>query len=144
MSARYLVTHTPHYINQRMVQPDCGADSIVTLPPGVKPGRWLVLQEDAPPAAPASTQTNLPELFKAKHNGPGVGAGNWAVEKIEDGSRASVVFKKDDGDAKAKAEAEAARLNAGGEIDLGATDSAPSSAQEDLTASTQTDDLPDA
>lgn len=95
-------------------------------------------------SAPAGKQTSTAELFKAKHNGPGVGAGNWAVEKIEDGSRASVVFKKDDGDAKAKAEAEAARLNAGGEIDLGATDSAPSSAQEDLTAGTQTDDLPDA
>lgn len=144
MEQRYLVTHTPHYINQRMVYPDCGADSIVTLPAGVKPGRWLVLQEDAPANAPASTQTNLPELYKAKHNGPGVGAGNWAVEKVEDGSRASVVFKKDDGDAKAKAEAEAARLNAGGEIVLVVTDDALSSGQNDLPASTQTTELPDA
>jgi hypothetical protein len=141
MSARYLVTHTPHYINQRMVHPDCGADSIVTLPEGVKPGRWLVLQEEAPATAPASTQpTDLPEKYKAKHNG----GGRWVVENTEDGSRASVVFEKDDGDAKAKAEAEAARLNAGGEISLGATDSAPSSAQTDPAASTKNDDLPDA
>jgi hypothetical protein len=140
MSARYLVTHTPHYITQRMVHPDCGADSTVTLPEGEKPGRWLVLQEEAPATAPASPKTTPPELFKAKHNG----GGRWVVENTEDGSRASVVFEKDDGDAKAKAEAEAARLNAGGEISLGATDSAPSSAQTDPAASTQNDDLPDA
>ena len=140
MSKRYLVTNSPHYIGQRMVYPDRGADSIVTLPPGVRPGRWLKeVVEIATDAVPAAALQSA-EKFKAKHNG----GGRWLVESTEDGSRASVVYEKDEGDAKAKAEAEAARLNAGGEIQLGVMDGAPSSAQEDSPAGAQTGDLPDA
>ena len=141
MSKRYLVTHVPHYIGQRMVYPDRGADSIVTLPPGVRPGRWLVeVEGGAVSAAPSAPPPPASEKFKAKHNG----GGRWLVENTDDGSRASVVYEKDEGDAKAKAEAEAARLNAGGEIHLGVTDGALSSAREDSPAGTQTGDLPDA
>lgn len=140
MSKRYRVTHSPHYIGQRMVYPDRGADSIVTLPPEIRPGRWLVEVEDSAVSAALAIPSAAPEKFKAKHNG----GGRWLVENIDDGSRASVVYEKDEGDAKAKAEAEAARLNAGGEIQLGVTDGAPSSAQEDSPAGTQTGDLPDA
>lgn len=135
MSERYLVTHVPHFIGGVMVHPGYGDKSIVTLPPGVKPGRWLV-PVDAEPADSLK--------FKARHNGPGVGAGNWAVENVEDGSRASVVFKKADGEAKEKAEAEAARLNAGGEIVLVITDDALSSGQDDPPTSASSDQLPDA
>lgn len=48
--------------------------------------------------------------FTVKH----VPAGNWVVQDKE-GNRASRVFKKDEGNAKGLAEAEAIRLNAGGE-----------------------------
>lgn len=41
MSNRYRVTHAPHYIEGRLVFPDRGDASIVTLPKGVEPGRWL-------------------------------------------------------------------------------------------------------
>lgn len=141
MSKRYLVTRTPHYIGQRMVNPDRGAESIVTLPEGVKPGRWLVPLDDAPAVTPVpAAPIQAVERFKARHNG----GGRWLVENIDDGSRASVVFDKDEGDAKAKAEAEAARLNAGGEIHLGVMDGDLSSAQEDSPAGIQTGDLPDA
>lgn len=133
MSKRYLVTHVPHYIGQRLVQPG----ETVTLPDGVEPGRWLL-------EAGAAQEAKSAAKYRARHNGPGVGAGNWVVENIDDGSHASVVFNKVDGDAKAKAEAEADRLNAGGEISLGGTDTALSSAQADPLAGAQGDDLPDA
>lgn len=127
---RYLVTHAPHFIGQRIVEPG----EIVTLPEGVKPGRWLI-----PQAADVSVQAA--DMYQARH----IGGGSWAVENSEDGSRASVVFSKDKGDAKALAQAEAARLNAGGAIILGATDSAPSSAQDDAPAgTTNPGELPDA
>jgi len=48
--------------------------------------------------------------FTVKH----VPAGNWAVVNKE-GERVSTVFKKDDGNAKELAQAEAIRLNAGGQ-----------------------------
>lgn len=48
--------------------------------------------------------------FTVKH----VPAGNWAVVN-KDGDRVSSVFKKEDGNAKELAQAEALRLNAGGE-----------------------------
>lgn len=48
--------------------------------------------------------------FTVKH----VPAGNWAVVNRE-GERVSTVFKKDDGNAKELAQAEAVRLNAGGQ-----------------------------
>lgn len=128
MTKRYEVTHVPHYIGQRWVEPG----ETVTLPEGVKPGRWLKALGGAA------------DKYAAKHNG----GGNWLVELVEDGSRASEVFKKADGDAKAKADAEAERLNAGGDVVLGATDSALSSAQVDTIAGTNVApssiELPDA
>lgn len=54
--------------------------------------------------------------FGIKH----VGAGNWIVVKNDDDSRASRMFKKDDGNAKELAQAEANRLNAGGDMLLDA------------------------
>ena len=138
---RYEVTHVTHFIGGRLVEPGRDEDSIVDLPAGVKPGRWLT-----PVTAPSSAQVDAGDaaaLFAVKHGG----AGNWVVERIADGSRASVVFKKADGEAKEKAEAEAARLNAGGEINLGGTDAAPSSAQVDPAAGTEGgvgSELPDA
>lgn len=138
MSKRYRVTHSPHYIGARLVYPDQGANSIVELPEGVKPGRWLVAVDDAPAVAltPASAPAGR---YIAKH----VGGGHYHVEGVDDGERASVVFKRDDGDAKAKAEAEAARLNAGGELQL-ETEDAPPPWPDDAPAGTGDDDLPDA
>lgn len=137
MSKRYLVTRAPHYIGQRMVYPDRGAESIVTLPPEIKPGRWLIQVEDA---AQAGAESQGSSLFAARH----IGAGNWVAEKIADGERASVMFKKADGEAKEKAEAEAERLNAGGEIVLVITDDALSSGQDDPPAGASSGQLPDA
>lgn len=54
--------------------------------------------------------------FGIKH----VGAGNWIAVKNDDDSRASRMFKKDDGNAKDLAQAEANRLNAGGDMLLDA------------------------
>ncbi|MNR20785.1 hypothetical protein D3C85_1376480 [compost metagenome] len=135
MTERYEVTHVPHYIGQRLVQPG----EIVTLPAGVKPGRWLKLVGATAPAKAESEAA----LFAVKHNG----AGNWVVERIADGSRASVVFKKAEGDAKERAEAEAARLNAGGEVNLGGTEAESSSDPVGPAAGTQGEagtELPDA
>lgn len=129
MTQRYEVTHVPHFLGGRLVFPGRGDDSIVTLDEGVSPGRYLVPVGGAEAAG----------QYAAKHHG----GGNYIVELVADGSRASIVFKKSDGDAKAKAEAEAVRLNAGGEIDLGGTDAAPSSAQVDPPAG-DSGDLPDA
>ncbi|AFV50625.1 hypothetical protein G169_gp10 [Pseudomonas phage AF] len=42
MSQQYRVTRVPHYIGGRLVFPDRGDESLVTLEPGVKPGQWLV------------------------------------------------------------------------------------------------------
>jgi hypothetical protein len=42
------------------------------------------------------------------------GGGRWIVVNNDDDSRASIAFKPDQGDAKALAQAEANRLNAGG------------------------------
>lgn len=41
MSQQYRVTHVPHYIGGRMVYPDRGDESLVTLEPGVEPGKYL-------------------------------------------------------------------------------------------------------
>jgi hypothetical protein len=143
MTQRYLVTHTVHFINGALVHPDQGDASVVTLPAGVEPGRWLV-PVDSGSKGIASASIPTIERYKAKHNG----GGRWIVENVDDGSRASVVFEKDEGDAKAKAEAEAARLNAGGDLDLGDKDVEPSSGQVEADAGTQQDEhggsLPDA
>lgn len=135
MTRRYEVTHVPHYIGQRWVEPG----EVVTLEPGITPGRWLKLIEDAP--AVVVQAAGAPQ-FAAKHNGVGVGVGNYVVVRVADGSHASQVFKKDDGQAKERAEAEAERLNAGGEIAI-APDAAPvATGQEGLQPTG--DGLPDA
>jgi hypothetical protein len=127
MTKRYEVTHVPHYIGQRWVEPG----EVVTLDPGITPGRWLKpVGEDAPTVTAGVMQ------FAAKHNGKGVGVGNYVVERVADGSYASRVFRKDDGQAKELAEAEAERLNAGGEIAQVASDGAPSSGLDELGTST--------
>jgi hypothetical protein len=41
MSQQYRVTHVPHYIGGRLVYPDRGDESLVTLEPGIEPGQWL-------------------------------------------------------------------------------------------------------
>jgi hypothetical protein len=41
MSQQYRVTHVPHYIGGRLVYPDRGDESLVTLEKGVEPGQWL-------------------------------------------------------------------------------------------------------
>lgn len=143
MTDRYRVTHVPHFIGQRLVYPDMGDDSIVTLPDGVKPGRWLVkVGEQA--AAPAATSSAPVGGFTIDH----ISRGDYVVLGA-DGERASVVFKNTgvQGEAKQLAEAEAARLNAGGAIKLEATEpAATSSGQVDPSTGTQpsADDLPDA
>lgn len=144
MTKRYEVTHVPHYIGQRWVEPG----EVVTLAPGITPGRWLKLvAEDAPAvvvAAAAPVAAGAAQ-FAAKHNGVGVGVGNYVVVRVADGSHASQVFKKDDGQAKERAEAEAERLNSGGEAAVVA-DAAPAApaatGQEGLPPTS--DGLPDA
>lgn len=61
-------------------------------------------------AAQAANEHEAAQDFTIKH----VPAGNWVVLN-KDGERASQVFKKDDGNAKELAQAEAIRLNAGGQ-----------------------------
>lgn len=125
MSNRYLVTEFTHYINGRLVSPNQGDASIVELPAGVTAGRWLV-----PLDGQAEAKAEL-QLFAAKH----ISRGDYVVERVEDGSRASVVFPYTGtkGEAERLAEAEAARLNAGGELILGEPgNDAAGSASQDL------------
>lgn len=79
------------------------------------------------------------KLFAAKH----ISRGDYVVEKIEDGSRASVVFKHTvtKGEAEKLAEAEADRLNAGGEIKLAEQPAATPATTEPQGGG---DNLPDA
>jgi len=131
---RYLIIGGgAHWIGGRLVYPDRGEQSIVTLEDGIEPGRWLQ-PLDAKTEKAVKEESKLPDQFAIKHGGTGVGVGNWSVERISDGSRASVIFKKADGDAKAKAEAEAKRLNEGGAIDLGSKDAESSSTEVDQVA----------
>lgn len=113
MSNRYRVTHVAHYIGGRLVHPDRGDESIVTLPAGIEPGRWLQPLD----ATSVATTVNreAAKAFEAKH----IAGGRYAVIQISDGTRASRLFTAEDGDAKAAAQAEAQRLNEGGQIDLG-------------------------
>ena len=111
MTKRYLVTHVAHYIGQRLVQPDRGDASIVTLPEGVSPGKYLVEVDGGAVAAPAAP-VDLVGPFKIKHNG----GGNFVVldaNSVQVGD----VYKKDADDAakaKTDAQAEADRLNGAG------------------------------
>lgn len=111
MTDRYRVTHVAHYIGGRLVFPDRGDESIVTLPDGTKPGRWL--QPLGEVSRPAVTQTVAEAAgdYEAKH----IGGGRWAVVD-QDGNQVSALIGKDE------AKAEATRLNAGGSVDLAETD----------------------
>lgn len=105
MADRYRVTHVPHYIGGRLVHPDRGDESIVTLPEGVKAGRWLELVEDV-----MNVVSTVLNLYKVIHSPPG----NYLVVRAADGAPASPLFKKADGHAKQRAEEEAIRLEHGG------------------------------
>jgi hypothetical protein len=89
-------------------------------------------------------ETPLPELkYGIKSNG----GGRWIVELLENGARSSVTYSKEQGDSKALAQAEANRLNAGGELILAVSDGLHSSDLDELGASTQpatASGLPDA
>lgn len=137
MSQRYRVTHVPHYIGSRLVHPDKGDDSIVTLPANIKPGRWLV-PLDAEAKAPVVGGSSEVAAFMAKH----IAGGSYAVVQVSDGSRASRLFKKtEEGGAQALAEAEAKRLNDGGEIELEQIELSPT---DDATHAGDGTNLPDA
>lgn len=133
MTKRYRVTHVPHYIGQRLVQPDRGDESIVTLPDGVSPGKHLV-EVDGGAVAAAAAPVDLVGPFKIKHNG----GGNFVVLDSK-GAQAGDVYKKDADDAaKAKTDAqdEADRLNG---------QSTPAAQDDQLTAADHAlDNLPDA
>lgn len=138
MPKEYRVTELS-YINGRLYQ----KDEVVTLEID-SPGRNLELVSGvavdaaAPVAAPAAGAAQ----FAAKHNGVGVGVGNYVVVRVSDGSHASQVFKKDDGLAKERAEAEAERLNAGGEIAIAPVAAPVTTGQEGMPPTG--DGLPDA
>jgi len=111
MTKRYEVTHAAHYIGGRLVMPGQGADSIVTLPEGVTPGRWLVEVVALQPAV-AGNQASadpVPGPYKAKH----IAGGAYAVVDA-DGNEIGERFLKDGADAgkaKAAAMAKADELN---------------------------------
>lgn len=111
MSKRYEVTHVPHYIGGRLVYPGQGEDSIVTLPKGVEPGRWLVEVGKAPKREEPKSNTQEP-LYRVDH----ISRGDYHVVRVSDEERSSVVFSNTgkQGEAKELAEAEAERLNNGG------------------------------
>lgn len=137
MPKEYRVTELS-YINGRLYQ----KGEVVTLEID-SPGRNLELVSGVAVAAAAPAAGAA--QFAAKHNGVGVGVGNYVVVRVADGSHASQVFKKDDGQAKERAEAEAERLNAGGEIAIApvAAPAAPvTTGQEGLPPTG--DGLPDA
>lgn len=78
--------------------------------------------------------------FSVKH----VPAGNWAVVN-KDGERVSTVFKKEDGNAKELALAEAVRLNAGGQpVMPGPTGGGPKPAPIEEDEEKEDPSLPDA
>ena len=100
---QYRVTHIRHFIGGRMVFPDRGDASIVTLPKGVEPGKHLVELKGT--AEPAATTPHNPATkgFVAKH----AGGGHYRIEDAQ-GERVG-----DFSGTKEEAEAEAARMNAG-------------------------------
>ena len=110
-SKRYEVTHSVHYIGGRLVSPDCGVDSIVTLPDGVEPGRWLVevVASAVEIVKPVALMPGAEHVgpYKAVH----VPVGNFAVHDAN-GLQLGETFKKaGQGEAKAAAESAAALLN---------------------------------
>lgn len=64
--------------------------------------------------AKVDAETDETEPQTLKYGIKSNGGGRWIVVSNEDDSRASIAFKPDQGDAKALAQAEANRLNAGG------------------------------
>lgn len=66
---------------------------------------WMVKVDESTAETPAQALK-----YGVKSNG----GGRWIVVNNDDDSRASMAFKPDQGDAKALAQAEANRLNAGG------------------------------
>jgi hypothetical protein len=113
MSKRYLVTNIVHFIGGRLVYPDQGEASIVTLEKGIEPGKYLV---EVGASAPAAAPQEVVLTYSAKH----IGRGDYVVERIADEARVSKVFSNTgvQGEAKEQAEAEADRLNKGGELSL--------------------------
>ncbi|MGL4315339.1 MAG: hypothetical protein ACRCTL_01795 [Pseudomonas sp.] len=74
-------------------------------------GSWMEMVDATEKVTPSQVLQ-----FGIKH----VGAGNWIAVNNADDSRASRMFRKDDGNARDLAQAEANRLNAGGAILLDA------------------------
>ena len=98
----------------------------------------LTPKEAAQAASAPATETGLG--FSVKH----VPAGNWAVVN-KDGDRVSSVFKKEEGNAKELAQAEAVRLNAGGEpVMPGPSGGGPKPGANDDADDTDDSTLPDA
>lgn len=127
MTKRYEVTHSPHYIGGRLVNPGQGADSIVTLPEGVNPGRWLV-EVDGPVIVAGSGHVGP---FKVQH----IPVGNFGVFDANGLQVGETFVKSEKGVAKAAADAAAAALN-------GAMEGGGSSTEQSLGGATG--NLPDA
>lgn len=103
MGKRYEVTHVPHFIEGRMIYPGQGEDSIVELPKGVSPGRWLV--EVGKKARGAKEESDVQPEFSVKHKG----GGRWGVIGADGEWVGDFIGTEDE----AKAESE--RLQEGGE-----------------------------
>lgn len=96
---------------------------------------WMTpVDGEAPKAAVPAVKSE--EAKAPRYSINHVGGGNWEV--LESGERVGEMYRKADGDAKEKAQAEADRLNAGGE---------PSKAEEPPPEQSEpetSDGLPDA
>lgn len=96
---------------------------------------WMTpVNGEAPKAAAPAKESAEAEAPRYSINH--VGGGNWEV--LANGERVGEMYRKADGDAKEKAQAEADRLNAGGEPPL--ADEPPPEQSESETS----DGLPDA
>lgn len=116
MTKRYEVTHSPHYIGGRLVSPGQGAGSIVTLPEGVNPGRWLK-EVDGPVIVAGSGHVGP---FKVQH----IPVGNFGVFDANGVQVGETFVKSEKGVAKAAADAAAAALN-GAMVDGGESTTLP-------------------
>ena len=102
MAKRYEVTHVPHFIDGRMIYPGQGEASIVELPKGVSPGRWLV---EVSKKGRAAKESDDQSDFSVKHKG----GGRWGVVDADGEWVGDFIGTEDE----AKAESE--RLQEGGE-----------------------------
>lgn len=110
MTKTYIVTERS-FIDGALREPGYETTSVVGEPgPNLKLKGGKAAVAGQPSEAPA-----VVAAFEAKH----IAGGRYAVIQISDGTRASRLFTAKDGDAKAAAQAEAQRLNEGGQIDLG-------------------------